>query len=98
MPRNRPHLTGTINLSGRDEQANGEVAEILAELPADHPARLAFAMGKDTIALTHLLADRKDLNARLMDTYWARHDRVFSSSQNTSGRIMESLPSRRNGN
>jgi len=55
-------------------------------------ARVAFAEGKDTISLTHLLPDRKDLNARLMDTYWARHDRVFSGSQNTSARIMENLP------
>jgi hypothetical protein len=93
--RHRPKLVGTIDLSGRDEQANREVAEILAELPADHPGRVAFEGGKDTIALTHLVADRRDLVARLMDSYWARHDRVFNSALNTGGRIMESLPPRR---
>jgi hypothetical protein len=91
---NRPRFTGTIDLSGRDEQANAEVAAVLEELPADHPALIAFKRGKDTVSLTHLLADRKDLVARLMNSYWARHDRVFSSSQNTSGRIMEHLPPR----
>ncbi len=93
--RNRPRFIGTLDLSGRDDQANREVAKILAELPEDHTARVAFAGGKDTIGLTHLLTDRVDLVARLMDTYWARHDRVFTSSQNTGAQIMENLPPRR---
>src|SRR5882762_8319428 len=71
--RNRPKLAETIDLSGRDEQADREVAAILAELPADHPARQAFAERRDTIALTHLVAARKDLVKRLVDTYFA-HD------------------------
>lgn len=82
--RNRPCFTGTPDLSGRDEQANAEVAAILAELPADHAARTAFAQGKCTIALTHLLADRKDLNSRLMDSYWARHDRIWDNYRGTA--------------
>jgi len=82
MGSSRPRFTGSIDLSGRDDQANLEVAAILVELPADHAARVAFAEGKCTIALTHLLADRKDLNARLMDTYWAR----------TSGALTALLP------
>lgn len=32
MHRNRPRFTGSIDLSGRDDQANMEVAAILAEL------------------------------------------------------------------
>jgi hypothetical protein len=79
--RNRPRFTGTIDLSGRDEQANAEVAAILAELPADHPAPVAFAQGKDTIAPTHLLTDRMDLVKRLMDTYRAHNGRIFDKRQ-----------------
>jgi len=75
--RNRLKLTDPIDLSGRDEQANAEVAAILSELPEDHAVRTAFAEGKDTIALTHLLADRMDVVKRLMDTYWTRHDRIW---------------------
>ena len=92
--RARTKIIGTIDLSGRDEQANAEVAAILGELPADHPARVAFAEGKDTIALTHLLADRMDVVKRLMDSYWSRHDRVFNSALNMGVQIMEKLPSR----
>ncbi|SRR6266852_3513283 len=95
MGRRNRLVSGPIDLSGRDEQANVEVADVLAELPEDHAARIAFAEGKDTITLTHLVADRKDLIARLMESYWARHDRVFNSAMNTGGRIMENLPPRR---
>jgi hypothetical protein len=94
--RNRP-LIGTIDLSGRDQQANTEVSSARTAAPADHAARVAFEGGKDTIALTHLVTDRKDLVARLMDSYWARHYRVFSGAQNASARIMENLPPRRTG-
>jgi hypothetical protein len=58
-------VTEKTDLSGRDEQANREVAAILAELPAEHQARVAFEGGKDTIALTHLVADRKDFVEQL---------------------------------
>jgi hypothetical protein len=51
-------------------------AAILAELPTDHPARIAFAEGKDTIALTHLVSDRKDLVKHLIDTVYARNSRI----------------------
>jgi len=81
---NRPKLTGPLNLSGRDEQANTEVVAILAELPADHPARVAFKREKDTITLTHLLADRRDLVGRLMETYWTRDDRIWNNSRGTA--------------
>ncbi len=77
MRRNRPSFAGKIDLSGRDEQANAEVSAILAELRADHPVRVAFAEGKDTIALTHLLADRMDLVKRLMETYHAYDRRIY---------------------
>src|SRR5258708_10034803 len=92
MGRRNRLVSGPIDLSGRDEQANVEVAAVLAELPADHAALVAFSEGKDTIALTHLRADRRDLVARLMDSYWARPDHVFNTSLNTGGRIMGNLP------
>ena len=75
--RSRLQVTGPIDLSGRDEQANTEVATILGELPPDHPARVAFAEGKDTVALTHLVAARKDLVDKLIETYFAHDRRIY---------------------
>jgi len=81
--RIRQKLTEPIDLSGRDEQANVDVAAILVDLPADHAARAACASGKDTIALTHLLADRKDLVKRLIDSYSACSDQVWYNYRGT---------------
>src|SRR6185369_8375379 len=55
-----------IRLNYADEEERQEVAEILSELPEDHPAR--FAWEKDdrtTVDLTHILHDRRDLVERL---------------------------------
>jgi hypothetical protein len=38
-----------------DAQEHVAVAAALAGLPADHPARKAYASGADTIALTHVV-------------------------------------------
>jgi hypothetical protein len=76
---NRPRLSGTINLSGRDDEADREVATILAELPPSHPARIAFAEGQHTAALTHLLLDRADLIERLKNTIFACSARSYEN-------------------
>ena len=55
--RIRIKLTRPIDISHRDEQANKEVAQILAFLPADHLARLKFVEGRPTVDLQRLLAD-----------------------------------------
>lgn len=39
----------------RDPEEHAAIAAILAELPADHPARIAYAGQEDTIRLTHLV-------------------------------------------
>lgn len=39
----------------RDQHEHSDVAAILAGLPADHPARAAYAEAADTIRLTHLV-------------------------------------------
>jgi hypothetical protein len=74
--RLRSALSSKIDLSGRDEQANTEVAAILGDLPEDHPARVAFAEGKTTAALTFLVADRPDLVEKLKATILARSGRA----------------------
>lgn len=57
----------------RDELEHADVAGILAELPEEHPARVAYYSGAreaaDSISLTHLVADRMDLVARLVEAY-----------------------------
>jgi len=39
------------------------VATALSGLPIDHPARSAYANGADTIAVTRLVAERRDIAA-----------------------------------
>ena len=47
----------------RDDIEHAEVAAALSDLPEDHPARAAYSSGElsDSIALTHLLKDRRDI-------------------------------------
>jgi hypothetical protein len=52
----------------RDAAEHAAVAAILAELPADHPACVAYAEHVDTIQLTHLVG-RMDLADRLKEAY-----------------------------
>lgn len=42
----------------RDPEEEAAILAALADLPPEHPARVAYADGVDTIALTHLVADR----------------------------------------
>jgi hypothetical protein len=78
----RHHLTTFVEKADpgdRDERTNTEVAAILGELPEDHPVRVAFAEGKDTVALTHLVADQNYLVKRLIDTYFAHNGRIYDT-------------------
>ena len=62
--------------SNRDDQANREVAAILAELPRDHLARRAFARGRSTVDITNHLRERRDLAHKLMNSCWDHHRRT----------------------
>jgi hypothetical protein len=66
----------------RDEQEHAEVACILSELPAEHPARLAYATGAreaaDSISLTWLVADRRDVVQALVDANMAAWRRTLA--------------------
>lgn len=59
-----------------DELERATVARILAVLPDDHPARQALRAGADTVALTHLVADRPELVAALTDEILAAYRRI----------------------
>lgn len=66
----------------RDGIEHAEVAQIVSELPADHPVRAAYLSGAreaaDSIGLSRLLADRMDLVQRLVAAYTAHADRIWS--------------------
>ena len=72
--------------TGRDEQANNDVAAILAELPEDHLARRAFIRGRATMDISNHLRDRRDLTHKLMNASWDHYRR-------TSPRMARSRPS-----
>jgi hypothetical protein len=61
---------GNPGSADRDEQANREVAAILADLPADHFARRAFIRGRSTADITAHLRDRRDLAHKMMNASW----------------------------
>ena len=66
----------------RDELEHAEVARILSELPAEHLARLAYATGAreaaDSISLTWLVADRRELVAVLVEANLAAYRRTLA--------------------
>jgi hypothetical protein len=66
----------------RDELEHAEVARILSELPAEHPARVAYATGareaSDSISLTWLVADRRDMVRALTDANMAAYRRTLA--------------------
>ena len=64
----------------RDDIEHAEVAAALSELPEDHPAAVAYSSGamSDNIALTRLLANRKDLVERLVAAYLGHNDRIWA--------------------
>jgi len=63
----------------RDEQEHQDVRSILAALPEDHPARVAYSGGADTIRLSHLVADRPELVEGLKAAYLAGYSRLRRS-------------------
>jgi len=58
-------------LDTRDADEHAAVTVALSNLPPDHPARRAYAEGADTVKLTHLVADRRDIIAALTEAYLA---------------------------
>lgn len=59
----------------RDAEEHAAIAAALAELPADHPARVAYEDHADTIRLTHLVG-RQDLADRLAEAFLDGYDRM----------------------
>lgn len=59
----------------RDEQEHQNVSSILAALPEDHPARVAYAEGADTIRLTHLVPP--ELVEGLTEAFFAGNRRML---------------------
>ncbi|TMC55026.1 MAG: hypothetical protein E6J20_01255 [Chloroflexi bacterium] len=64
----------------RDSEEHAAISAALEQLPTDHPARKVFAEGVDTIALTHLVADRPELVEALKEAYLAGCGRLLRSS------------------
>lgn len=66
----------------RDELEHAEVARILSELPAEHPARVAYSTGAreaaDSICLSWLVADRADMVRALVDANMAAYRRTLA--------------------
>lgn len=73
MRRGRKNVVSDISL--RDSQGDREVAEILAELKNDHPARKAFLEGRPTMEILRLVRDRQDIARKLLLSYWDCHRR-----------------------
>ena len=67
-----------FNAADRDEQAEREVAAILAVLPRDHLARRAFARGRATMEITNHLSNRRDLFHEIMNASWDCYRRKTS--------------------
>ena len=64
----------------RDAEEHAAVTAALDQLPADHPARVAYLDHADTIALTHLVADRHDLVDALKEAYLKGFGRLMRSA------------------
>lgn len=67
----------------RDELEHAEVVRILSGLSEQHHARVAYAAGAgeaaDSISLTHLVADRRDLVGALVEANLAAYRRMLAS-------------------
>jgi hypothetical protein len=53
-------------------------AAALQNLPTDHPARLAYSGGLDTIALTHLVREHHEIVEALANAYLAGYRRSLT--------------------
>ena len=73
---------GSGRKARRRELEHAEVACILSELPAEHPARVAYATGarevSDSISLTWLVADRRNMVRALVDANMAAWGRTLA--------------------
>lgn len=80
----------------RDEIEHAEVADILSDLPDDHVAIYAYYTAarstSDSLSMTHLVAERPDLVARLIAAYMGRGARI-NAKGNSIGALMRSLRS-----
>jgi len=75
MPRRRRPPLGPSDISGRDDQANRELAVLFADFPSDHPAYVALTAGRPTVVLTHLVDRDMGLVAAIMRIDSACRDR-----------------------
>jgi hypothetical protein len=66
----------------RDEEEHADVARILSELPADHPARVAYSAGareaSDSIALARLVVERRNIVQALVEANMAAYRRMLA--------------------
>jgi hypothetical protein len=60
----------------RDDQELAEIASLLETLSRDHPARVEFLAGAETMRLIRLVGD-PELVRRLVQVYIAGRDRMF---------------------
>lgn len=65
----------------RDAKEHAEVSALLGTLPSDHPTREAYARGADTIALTHLAADRPEVSEALKEAFLAGYRRLLAGTR-----------------
>jgi hypothetical protein len=64
----------------RDAEEHAVITAALEQLPADHPARVAYLEHADTIALTHLVADRPELVEALKEAYLKGFGRLLRAA------------------
>jgi hypothetical protein len=64
----------------RDAEERAAITAALEQLPADHPARVAYLDHADTIALTYLVADRPGLVDALKEAYLKGFGRLMRSA------------------
>jgi hypothetical protein len=66
----------------RDDIEHAEVARVLSELPAEHPARVAYLSGaceaSDSISLSWLVAERRDIVQALVEANMAAWRRTMT--------------------
>jgi hypothetical protein len=59
----------------RDADEHADVWAALQGLPHDHSARRAYSEGADTITLTHLVRERREIVEALTEAYLAGYRR-----------------------
>jgi hypothetical protein len=73
-----------------DEKLRSELRQVLEDLPADHPARLALASGWATIEITrHLDADRDKARIdAMMQAWYAWRERCPTPPGHSTGKLV----------